>query len=1070
MSELQRHVSGVVDLAAKHRGFLVSTDIDPRGFKLILTFGAPAAHEFAAANAARFVIELQQLVRAGSGRLTQRIGLNGGHVFAGDVGPPWRRQYTVMGDEVNLTARLMSSAEPGTALAARSWAGQAGSQFCVGERSPVRVKGKSQPIPVCVLEAERSEETAPGRWTTPLFGRERELDLFHRLGREVCRGHGETLLVTGEAGVGKSRFLDEAVRAAAPDAGLLRTSCQEHLQGIPFAPWIDLLSRLLGMDGKESADARTTAAASALDRLAPEMAEFASLLNPLLSLGFPPSEVVSSLDVQSRRERLFDLVSRLVVASCAPRGQVLLMEDVHWADDSTLALLGHLAESVGTARLLVLVSCRDPDGPSELASSAESLALAELTREDSLGLIRSSLEAPDLPEAVADAVHAKTRGNPLFLEEVVHSLRAPGVLERILGASSVAQAAELAALAIPDRVQGLLMSRLDALPADQREVLKVAAVVGREFEPSVLRGLGSLPVPAPVLEQVLASLDRASLIAAIGPRAAAGGALGDGAAGGRPFFTFRHALLQEVVYDSLPYARRREIHGEVAAVLEVASERPDHGLLVHHYRQAGDKERLRINAARAAESSQDVYAFREAVDYLGIALETVQASTAPQASLRSRFEELTGDCLESIARHDEAVESYVRARRRWASPSVRAAAPATLAEIAPLSDPEARASDLCRKIGMSIERQHRDYRRALRWLEKAEEVLPRGRTALASRLQVTRGVIFFRLGRFEEALAYGERGLALARKDGDDALQAYALAMLVSPLIGLGLLQRSIEASLEAVTLYERAGDLAGQASSHGNLAVCYLHIGNLRESLVHHEISLELNRRLSYHTGVSIAQNNLAEVLLLLGQTAQAIEHLEQVVDRWEERKMPPALVGLAFVYLSKALLRQREVVEARRALEQGRPLLVRAQARGLLIEADLQEVKLLLSEGRFDEARNACREVVGGAREAGAKVSEAHGLSLLGRLELTCRNLAAAEEHLRCSIGLAGEIGADYERGLALLTLSELHAIESSAESKSLAAPLAQAIALFQGMGAEHDLTRACELRDRCSALPSG
>lgn len=1059
MAELQEYMSGVVTLAAKHRGFLVSTDIDPQGFKLILTFGAPVAHEFAAANAARFVLDLEERVEAGTGRLRQRIGVNGGPVFAGDVGPPWRRQYTVMGDEVNLTARLMSSAEPGVILAARSWADRAGSQFCVGERSPIRVKGKAQAVAVCVLEDERQVEVAPDRWTTPLVGRENEIELFRGLWAQVGEGQGTTLVVKGEPGIGKSRFLDEALRGVVRDSRVLGTSCLEHLQGIPFAPWIDVLSRLLGIGGQEGVKARTAAAAAALSRWAPDMNEFASLLNPLLSLSFTASEVVSSLDVQSRRERLFEIVTQLLTASCSAQGQVLLMEDVHWADDSSLALMGHLADHIGAARLLLLVSTRAADDLPELPPSATILSLGELSREDSLGLIRTSLDAPDLPEAVADAVHAKTRGNPLFLEEVIHSLRGPGVMARILDASSVAQAAELAALAIPDRVQGLLMSRLDALPEDEREVLKVAAVVGREFGRSVLTGLRSLPVEATALGPLLGNLDRAALIASTG-----GGAVGGGAA-----FRFRHALLQEVVYDSLPYAWRREIHGEVAAFLEAASEQPDHGLLVHHYRQAGNKERLRVNAVRAAESSQAVYAFREAIDYLGIALGTVQAPTPPQASLRSRLEELTGDCLESLARHDEAVESYVRARRRWASPSARAAAPTALAEVAPLSDLEAHASDLCRKIAMCLERRHSDYRRALRWLEKAEEALPRGRTALASRLQVTRGVIFFRLGRFEEALTHGERGLALARSDGDELLQAYALGMLVNPLVGLGLLQRSIETCLEAVALYEQAGDLAGQASGHGNLAACYQLVGNLRDSLVHQEISLELNRRLSYHTGVSIAHNNMAEVLLQLGQTAQAIEHLQEVVDAWEERKMPPALVGFAFVNLSKALLRRRELVEARRALEEGHRLLVHAKARGLLIEADLQGAKLLLSEGRLDEARSACQEVIGAARAAGAKVGEAHGLSLLGRLELTCRNLAAAEEHLRCSIALAQDTGADYEKGLALLTLSELYALSFSAEPDRYAAPLIEAVALFEKMGAEHDLRRACELRDHRTPTPS-
>ena len=1056
LAELQNYMAEVVALTAKHRGFLVSTDIDSKGFKLILTFGAPVAHEFAAANAARFILDLQSRTASGGGRLEFHIGVNGGPVFAGDVGPPWRRQYTVMGDEVNLTARLMSASEPGTVLASRAWADNAGQQFCTGEHPFVSVKGKAEPIAVCTLEEERAPEATGGRWKTPYFGRDRELESFRRLWAEASEGRGSMLFVLGEPGVGKSRFFDEALRTTGPETRTLKTACYEHLQGIPFAPWVDILTDLLDIAPDQGTEARTGSAAAAIAQWTPDMAELASLLNPLLGLSFLGSEVVSSLDVQSRRQRLVELVSRLLTSSCPPAGQLLLVEDLQWADESSVALLTHVAKHLGASRLLLLVSARPSDRPPTIPGFATELTLSELSPQDSLEFIRSTLEAPDLPEAVADAIHAKTRGNPLFLEEVVHSLKAPGVLDKILGASSLDQATELATLAIPDRVQGLLMSRLDALPAREREVLKMAAVVGREFGRSVLDGLKSVPVRSARLEKLLDELEREALVV----RTDAGG-----------YFMFRHALLQEVVYDSLPYAKRREVHEEVARFLEAAGGRLDHGLLVHHYRMAGVRDRLLVHAARAAESSQAVYAFREALDYLAIALDHVRASTPAQAALRSRFEELSGDCLESIARHGEAVDNYLHARRRWASPSVPAAATLALAEIAPLADPDAQAGVLCWKIGMCLERQHRDYRRPLRWLEKAEAALPEGRTALAARLKVTRGVIHFRLGRFEEALAYGEQGLELARRTGDDSLQAYALAMLASPLVALGLLHRSIEAGLEAVALYERAGDLAGQASSHGNLAACYQLVGNLRSSLAHHEISLELNRRLSYHTGESIIHNNIAEVLLLLGRTDEAIEHLEQVVDDWEARKMPPALVGFALVNLSRARLRRRELREAHQALDEGRSLLSHAQARGLLIEADIQGAKLLLADGQPEQAREACRQVLEDAKEAGASVSEAHALSLLGRVELSCCNMAVAEKHLMGSIELARQIGADYEKGLALLTISELYALESAAEGDQYkpdryAAPLAEAIALFEAMGAEHDLGKARELESRCDA----
>ena len=372
--------------------------------------------------------------------------------------------------------------------------------------------------------------------------------------------------------------------------------------------------------------------------------------------------------------------------------------------------------------------------------------------------------------------------------------------------------------------------------------------------------------------------------------------------------------------------------------------------------------------------------------------------------------------------------------------------PARSRTSAPLPDPAARESDLCWKVARCIEREHKGYRRALRWLQLAERELPPGTGEPASRLQVTRGVIHFRLGRLQQSMACCELGLALARRDGGEGAQAYALAMLANPLVGLGLFDRAIEATREAVILYERIGDLAGQASGHGNLAACYQFVGDLPSSLHHHDISLGLNQRLSYQTGESIVHNNIAEVLLQLGQTETAIEHLRQVVDRWEERKTPPALVGFALVNLSRALLRGQDLVEAEEALAEGGRILTQIHAEGLLMEADLQLGRLLMARGRNEETRALCRKLLDTARSTGARLTEAQALCLAGTAASAVEDRTAAETLLRESAKLSVELGADYERGVALFALAGLLAGAREPSGQSFQEPLAEAIDLFR------------------------
>ena len=362
--------------------------------------------------------------------------------------------------------------------------------------------------------------------------------------------------------------------------------------------------------------------------------------------------------------------------------------------------------------MLLLLTTRPAGTPAELEGAGVTrVVLAELTESDSLAMVREALDVEDLPAEVGEALYAKTKGNPLFLEEVVNSLRAPGVLERILGASSVTRAAELAALEIPDRVQGLLMSRIDRLPPDTREVLKAGSVVGRVFDGTILAGIGDELLRPIDLGRAFAELARAALV------------VHDESRSGESV-TFRHALVQDVAYGSLPFSRRRVLHGRVARYLEAVQTVPDHSLLVHHYRHAGDAEKTRLHAVKASESSVSVYANLEAIDYLAVAVGTARGRSPRDACYRSRFEELMGDSFEILARHDEAVACFSRARRRWVSSAARRISEEALRELAPIDDADDRDSLLCWKIAVSLERGRSAYNRALRWLDRGAAALP----------------------------------------------------------------------------------------------------------------------------------------------------------------------------------------------------------------------------------------------------------------------------------------------------------------------------------------------------------
>jgi tetratricopeptide (TPR) repeat protein len=277
--------------------------------------------------------------------------------------------------------------------------------------------------------------------------------------------------------------------------------------------------------------------------------------------------------------------------------------------------------------------------------------------------------------------------------------------------------------------------------------------------------------------------------------------------------------------------------------------------------------------------------------------------------------------------------------------------------------------------------------------------------------------------------------------------------MLTNAYMGMGLLRKASEASRRAIELYERAGDLSGQAAAHTNLASCHQLLGELREALYHDEVALAIDQRLRYVSGVAIGHNNIAEVLLLMGQTQEAIEHLGQVIARRDMHEVPQGLLGFALVNLAKAYLRLGRLDEARSALEEGRVYLEKAEAHGVLGEAHRVHVELCLASGRVDEALAACQSLLASARAMGAELDEAQGLRLLGQVHMGRGDHRAAREHLERSVDLVRQIGAEYELGLALLSLAELYSAGRSRDRDARGA-IDEAIVLLERAGAAREL----------------
>ena len=1055
LDELQRYVSKVVQLTENYGGFLASNDIYTHGLKLILVFGAPIAHEDDSANALRFALELSQELDSLKVHFRHRIGINSGHVFAGDVGSYFRRQYTVMGDAVNLSARLMSAASPDQILVSKWTTEEAGPSFVVQELSPIQVKGKKEPIPIGLLKGERSIPLADtGDQSGRLFGRDAELDLFRRILNKAKAGHSQTVVISGIAGIGKSRLtLEFQKQLEVNDWTIISGACYSYTAAKPFSPWVQILNTLLNVDISENIAVRTRQALVTMERIDSGLKAIASLLNSLLDLAIPESDIVRSLKEEQRRSRLFELVLGLLKGAVSDLQLAIFITDLHWADSSSVELINYIANTAATSRLLICVSHRPKKGLglNLTHQSTTVMTLDELDRDAATEFAQIILERPQLPDHIAEFIYNKTRGNPLFLEELARTVRQSGNLERLL-AMSPTQLEKGMDLEIPDRLQSLIMSRIDGLSDFKKDILRSAAVIGGFFDISSLSILLGEEVNDTYLKNQLQELVQLDIAYQVSDE---------------PEYQIKQTLVQEVAYNSLLFARRRKLHHQYAGYLEGINENKleaMYEILVYHYARSDDNTKTQIYSLKAGQKARQVFATDEAISYYRLGLDTIKEATFESGVKRSYFSECVADCYEVSGRHEESSQELLRAIQEWRSANRRNLKPPL--NFAIDSDTEVklkgREALLSHKISVSYERNS-DYDNALKWLDRAQEVIPRGQSLLAAKINITRSVALFRKGLYEEAISWGRRGLSLSRRSSDPAQLAYAHNMLASSYVELGRLKQAIQHRQSSILIYEQTGDLPGLAVANNNLGLCYQLLGELNTALAYYEKGLEIDQRIGNQTAVAILHNNIGEVLLIQGDLDGAIYHLSQVVETYNRTGDPLAATGLALVNLSRAYQGKGVYEDAEISLERGKSLLRKAGARGLLFEARLQQVELNIDKNNIQVALRLCRRLLKDVRLLGMKLIEARGLRLLGCIMVRKGQLESADEYLAQSMGLAERLDAEYERGLAILSINELYLNQKykGRLHKRRQFFIDQAVGIFQRMGAQHYLSQAEQLK---------
>jgi class 3 adenylate cyclase/tetratricopeptide (TPR) repeat protein len=587
-------------------------------------FGAPIAHEDHARRAV-----LAALGITARAEVNIRIGINSGLVVVGTIGDDLRVDYTAFGDTTVLAARLQVAAEPGAVLVSQQTAGLVRGYFQLEEVAPVQVKERTvRPLQVMGL-GTRTARIAAGDVLRPFTGRDRELAELQRLLQVTIGGEGQVAGLVGDPGLGKSRLALEFRRLAEPDAAVLEGRCLSYGASVAYLPLFELVRNACGIaadNAPDRAGAKIELKVKALE-LDVSMAHYLRH-----AFGLPGGDPgLAGLDPQAARTRTFDALRALLVAEAGRRPLVVLVEDLHWIDQTSEDFLAELAGELPSVPIMLMVTYRPGYSPPWAGKSFTSqLALRPLSPGDSETIVASILSEGN--RGTAAAIATLGEGNPFFLEELARASR-----DRVAGEEDVA---------VPEAVQQVLAARIDRLTADQKAAIQVAAVLGREFPLDLAEEVWHSDVPLEARLQELKGLEFLRERHGAVERA----------------FVFSHALTREVAYDGMLQARRRDLHGRVGAALEHSQDSRgfEHcELLAYHYSRSADPARGIPYLATAGDRASDRYANQEAVALYRRAIGLIEeVGDGRQADICRAVCERLGIVLHRLSRYDEAADAY----------------------------------------------------------------------------------------------------------------------------------------------------------------------------------------------------------------------------------------------------------------------------------------------------------------------------------------------------------------------------------------------------------------------------
>ncbi|MGB0383469.1 MAG: CHAT domain-containing protein [Ardenticatenaceae bacterium] len=1036
----------------------------PMSDMLMVHFGVPKAYgndtEQAIEAALRMSRTLhlfdQQEEKGLPARLGLKVGISTGSVLVRPVSASNGADYEIVGQVEGIATTLAAHAEVNQVLVDHNSEQVARDKFAFDALPPLAMGAGRRPITRYRVVDQIGRSHPP---VTAIVGREDELNELRKQWRKVKRGKGLVVGIEGEAGVGKTRLVTafyEQIAEYNPQS--ISAICHTYEEKQSYSLLAQVIRQLAGIEGHDhQSNQRHKIGQLVLDVLSESaqstegvLEDRVVLLSRVVGLPFAAS-AVDNLQPAQRQKILERVVVDILKSQAASVPIVLVLEDLQWADEASLAVLDQVIRQVRRIPLLLLAVYRsDWEWPHKNGRrrSFQYLSLEEL-EEDERGTLLEHLLGTVPSEELEQLILTQTGGNPLFVKEYVRLLQENGSLIR--SGDAWVQAADLSQIPDFGQIEQVIQARLDQLTNSSREAIEKGAVIGVTFEEDVLKEIQDL-IANQTLEEDIEALTERRLIDELG---------------GDPYsYAFYHGLVRDSAYKQQPERSRRAAHGRVAnALRDLYGDQTDIYRLGHHYYHSNDRLHAIDYCLRVAKQDADKWANQTAVEWYDRALEKIESfeQTPPsqreeQQGVRSaKIIEWQVNALEGkadvqviIGQTDEAIGGYTQALEVL-----------TTSEVLPVTH----HADLYRKVAIAYHDKGQ-FDPALNALNKGFGVLDGLVCLEAGRLHVYTGLIHWKRGRFTDGLASCEQGIAIIKNTDNirDLAQAYNLQGILYRR--LKDRSKAMEAYKQSIALYEQAQYIPGLQRASYSRACLYKDSGEWKEALD----SFQKCTSWSNQTGEVVRQvaalNGEAEIYLRQGQLDLAITTYAKTQNMAQEFGFEE-FEGVALMNLGASCLKKGQLTKAREHLKKSLDIFQRRSANQRFPELLPHLAELEILSQQPTKALQYAQEAVDWVLKLEYKQKKGQAKRSLGQAYRALGKLEEAARHLDESLKILEERDIPYEVGLTLLELALLSKaqIDVSTDRDTLRAQAIahcdRAIAIFNKLGAALDLEQAQQIR---------